>query len=174
MLVQPRAAVQESGRERHTWWRARADAAAAEPMVAGRRDTTSLAAALATRTAGGPAARRIAARGSGGAARQCVLSGAAQADRALLPGERRAGEDPRGDLERLREHLSSLCDAERNAGAARGARTGRGCGESPGADLLALVVEDQAVRALPPGLERCRDVSDHRRYFRRGPPVLHS
>ena len=100
MLVHRRPGVQESaGERRRVTPRPRPRQ---RRVVAAGGVAPSLAAALAapaahrTRVHGPRAGRRR------GARRQRDLPGGAQADGAVLPGERRARQDPRGDLARLR------------------------------------------------------------------------
>src|SRR6202034_1705898 len=134
------------------------------------------AAWLAARAAPGTAARaaRHGARGApgGGVRRQRCLPAGAQTHRAVLPGERRALQDPRRHLAGVWAAVPPLFDREHPAGAARGARAGGSLRQPAGAHLLALGLEAAAVRGLPAGVQRRRHVSDHRLHLRRGAPQL--
>src|SRR5262245_44308185 len=98
MLVHGRPPVQGDGRETtpagtatpERRGHARSTPAAAPAAVADACHTAALAAAPATRAARRAAAASCAARGGGGAAGERAVPAAAQADRAVLPGERRA------------------------------------------------------------------------------------
>src|SRR5205814_928742 len=97
------------------------------------------------------------------------VPGDPQADRALLPGEPRALEDPDRDVAGVRAALPRARDPRHHPRPAGGARPGRGRGQPGGPHLLAVAPLVEPLRALPARVARRRHVPAHRPDVSGGP-----
>ena len=91
----------------------------------------------------------------------------------FVPGQRLACQGAGADLAAIRPALRRALHGGHHAGTAGRAGPGGEQRQPGGTDLLAVAIQLEPIRAVPAGLERRRDVSDHRRNVRRSQALLH-
>src|SRR5438067_3515020 len=101
------------------------------------------------------------------------VPGRPQADRAVLPGERRAEQAAGRHVAAVRSALPRALHRHHHARAAGRAGPGGRRRQPGGPDVLALAADVAPARAVPAGLERGWHVPDHRCHVPRGPALLH-
>ena len=92
----------------------------------------------------------------------------------FFPGQRNTLQDTVRNVATVRTHLQKVRDERDHPRPSRGDCAGGGLWKSGGAHLLALVMDITALRDVPAGVERRRDVPDDRRHVCRSAALLHS